>query len=398
MEPGVNTERPLPQNSCLSSRSMSSPKTVKIGIPISLSGQFQVQGRQALAGLMAWADDVNRAGGLSFGGQVRPVSVIHHDDGSDRGTVQTITRRLIRQDRVDILIGPYSSVLAVAAAEVAENQGRLLWNQGGASANLYRRGYRWVVGILTPAEEYLTGLFEMVRRSAHDTGPLGLVRATPGAFPREVGAGVLRSAQASGVPVVLDRQYPAATSDFSGLIREIQDAGAEVLVAVGRVQDDLALAWQLAQSDLRLAATAVVAAGVGQFQDSLGPLAEGFLGPSQWEPEATHPVDYGPSVAEVTASLRRAGYAAVDYPMAQAYAAGVAVQRCLEESGTVEDEALRSAAAGLDFSTFFGRFKIDPDTGRPTGRRTLLVQWQQDRKVIVWPPETARGTFRYPWR
>ena len=127
-------------------------------------------------------------------------------------------------------------------------------------------------------------------------------------------------------------------------------------------------------------------------------MAEGFIGPSQWEAEAGYMADYGPSAAQVVASLHRAGHEAVDYPMAQAYAAGVVMQRCLLEAGSLDDSALRQAASSLDFTTFYGRFRIDPETGRQTGRSTLLVQWQDGRKVIVWPPESANGVLRCPWR
>ncbi|MCI0903461.1 MAG: branched-chain amino acid ABC transporter substrate-binding protein, partial [Chloroflexi bacterium] len=63
-----------------------------------------------------------------------------------------------------------------------------------------------------------------------------------------------------------------------------------------------------------------------------------------------------------------------------------------------DNQALRNAAAGLRFSTFFGNFQIDGETGRQIGRETLLVQWQKGRKVVVWPPQSAQGGLVYPWR
>ena len=129
----------------------------------------------------------------------------------------------------------------------------------------------------------------------------------------------------------------------------------------------------------------------------LGEEAEGFLGPSQWEETCLYQRDYGPATGEVLASLRQHGLLHIDYPMVQAYAACLVVQRCLEAAGTVEDRALRAAARTLDFSTFFGRFKIDPDTGRQTGHAAVIVQWQGGRKVIVWPPEQRQARLSYPW-
>ena len=93
--------------------------TLIVGMPVSLSGQFQYQGHQALAGLQAWAQDSNSKFPNSF-------KVIHYDDASDSSTVREVTLRLIVEDHVDILIGPYSSVLTSAAAQVAEEHGKLL--------------------------------------------------------------------------------------------------------------------------------------------------------------------------------------------------------------------------------------------------------------------------------
>ncbi len=377
---------------------------VKAGIPVSLSGQFQVQGRQALAGLQAWAEYVNQAGGLRAAGlgAPRPVSVVHYDDASRATLAGQATSRLIITDQVDLLFGPYSAVLTSAAARVAEAHGRVLWNQGGASGQLYERGFRWVVGVLTPATEYLTGLLPLVREAAPQATRLAVVRATTGEFPREVSAGAERRAAALGFHGVLQLEYPPATTDFAGVLEAVAQARPDVLVAVGRIHHDLALARLLASSRLPLTVAAVVAAPIQQFRDALGDKAEGFVGPSQWEESVSHPVDYGPAAQEVLARLGRAGRwyidPPVDYPMMQAFAAGLVAQRCVEDAGALDQAALRRAAAALDMTTFYGRFKIDPDgSGRQVGRAVVLVQWQGGRKVVVWPQSQRQGALVVPW-
>jgi branched-chain amino acid transport system substrate-binding protein len=200
-----------------------------------------------------------------------------------------------------------------------------------------------------------------------------------------------------GFKTVLLREYAPAIADFSEILDEVEQARPDVLLGVGRIQNDLLLARQLAQRRLPLGAAAVVAAPIQQFQDALGADAEGFIGPSQWEPSGSYSHDYGPPTREVLESLRRSNYP-LDYPMAQAYAAGLVVQRCVEVAGVLEQRALREAANTLDFSTFYGRFKIEPDTGRQIGRSVVIVQWQQGRKAIVWPPEQRQARLVYPWR
>ena len=114
--------------------------TIKVGIAVSLTGQFRLQGKQTLAGIRAWVDDCNAAGGMRVAQSDRPVELVWRDDGSRRDAALGITEQLIVADRVDILIGPYSAVLTNAAAEVARVRGKLLWNQGGASPLVYQQG------------------------------------------------------------------------------------------------------------------------------------------------------------------------------------------------------------------------------------------------------------------
>ena len=375
------------------------PREVRVGISASLSGQSETQGRQALAGLQAWAGDVNRSGGLKVypaqGGS--PVKVVHYDDSSKADSARQATERLLAVDQVDVLMGPYSSVLASAAAPVAEAHQSVFWNQGGASDGIYQQGYRWVVGILTPASEYLVGLVPMVRQANPRARTLAILRSASGAFPRVVSAGVANVARNAGLDVCLLREYDPATVDFSQDLDALAQADADVLVAVGRIRNDLQFARQLAQRRLRPGVAAVVATPIQQFRDALGAAAEGFVGPSQWEPSDTYAVDYGPSAQDVMRSLENHSGLAPDYPMVQAYAAGLVAQRCVEASGSLEPDALREAAGNLDFSTFYGRFKIQADTGRQIGRSVALVQWQQGRKVVVWPPEQRQGQLVYPW-
>ena len=367
---------------------------VKVGIAVSLTGQFRMQGRQALAGLRAWVEEVNRAGGLAVDRKWADVELIHYDDGSLAEGARQATERLIREDRVDLLFGPYSSGLARAAADVAAECGQVLWNQGGAAEEIYQP-VRRVVGILSGAREYLAALPELVKAGDESAGTFGIVRCSVGAFPRQVSEGLEGAAVGLGFNKVLHLEFPPERSEFDGLAAESVRANPDLLLVVGRIRHDLAMAQALAsrwrREGRRPKATAVVAAGIDRFRAELGDDAEGFIGPSQWEPPSGEsegrlpcpyygPTYYGPTAAQVMASLGRvaadAGLA-VDYPMAQAYAAGLVAQRCLQEAGTPDQGLLWEAAGRLDFHTFFGRFRIDPMTGRQVGRSSYIIQWQR---------------------
>ena len=366
----------------------------------SLTGQFSSQGTQALKGAIAWVKDVNRHGGLKVHTRSRaiPLYLRHYDDQSSARIAATLAEKLIVDDAVHLLLGPYSSVLTLAVAPVAERYGRVLWNHGGASDQIYTQGHQWIVGVLTPASRYLTGVLDLVRETDPEARKVAILRSARGAFPPAVASGVESHATESGFEIVLSRQYPPNTSDFSPYLREIEDVKPDIILGVGRIQDDLALASQLVSRSVQARATALVAAGISEFGESLGISSTGFLGPSQWESGATYRADYGPPGEEVHGTLQDQSLGprgpraeSVDYPMVQAYAAGLVAQRCIEETGTMDNAALRETADRLDFTTFYGRFKLEPGTGRQVDRSVVIVQWQGNEKVIVWPKDLRQA-------
>ncbi len=378
---------------------------IKVGIPVSLTGQFRIQGQQALAGLRAWADDVNRNGGIRVGAHRRRADVVYHDDASSAVEASAITHRLIRQDRVDLLFGPYGSGLAIAAAGVAAEHGQILWNQGGAAESIHQPG-RMVVSILSGASGYLTALPGLLKGADPSANSFGLARCSAGAFPRQVSSGLEAQALAYGFDKIVDLEFPPEQTDFNCLASQLLSASPDLLLVVGRIRHDIAIAKLLAnqgKEDGRPRLLAAVAVGIDRFHEELGDRAEGFVGPSQWEPAGPglkvdgHCYYYGPEPSQVEESLAEMAESSgvpVDYPMAQAYAAGLVAQRCVECAGSLDPVQLWSAAGSLDFHTFFGRFKIDPITGQQVGRSVLLVQWQQGRKVTLWPPERAQGQLQ----
>ena len=367
---------------------------ITLGMTASLSGRFSSQGQQALAGVQAWIADTNRTGGLYLPARAKrfPVHLIAYDDASQGERCSALTERLLVTDRVDLLLGPYSSGLARRAAAVAEAHHKVLWNHGGSSDAIFSAGYKWVVGILTPASRYFHGVIDMITHTRPALRRLAIVHSTAGAFPREVASAAEAYGRQQGFASVYLYTYEPGTVDFTPLLKELSKERPHVLLGVGRIEDDMRLATQLVQREFGIDTVGLIAAPLQHFQAVLGDAAHGFLGPSQWEPGVITRPEYGSSTEAVLQSLRRHTAAAIDYPMAQAYAGCLVAQRCLEIVGSLEQHALRQAAGELDFTTFYGRYAIDPETGRQIGHVMPVVQWQHGTKVVVWPPSVKNLT------
>jgi len=201
-------------------------------------------------------------------------------------------------------------------------------------------------------------------------------------FSRAVAGGAVREAGRLGLWVTGGRLDAAAQH-------------ADMLLAVGRFAAEVAAARRLLPGR-RWRAAGFVGAGVEEVLADLGGAREGLLGPAQWLAETAPTPDTGPPAAEFVAAYRYRAGGDPPYPAAQAFAAGVIAARCLREAGTADDAALAAAACALECTTMFAPFRLDPKTRQQVGHHVLTVQWQDGMRRVIWPPEQAQTSLRYP--
>ena len=363
---------------------------IRLGIAVSLSGRYAALGRQVLAGLECYVRDANAVGGIQLGAANRslPLTLLVEDDESKASRVKNLVDKLIRGAEVDLLMGPYGSGLTLTAAETAEAAEVVLWNHSGSADQIFASGFEWVVGIISPASQYLCGVLDLLRSLDAKARRVALFNADTG-FAADMATGVLRWLEHEEFELTTHQRYASGCEDFSPLLEVLQADPPDWLLGVGRVEDDLALARQLCNLRPPLKAVALVVAAIERFKDEFGARADRFLAPSQWEPQVRYAIDCGPSADAFVRSYRRQASVPLDYPAAQGYAGGVIAQRCVEIAGTLEQRALRAAARRLRCTTFYGPFGIDAVTGRQTAHHMLVTQWQHGGKKVVWPSQVA---------
>ena len=350
-------------------------REVLVGVSLSLSGGFRLQGEQALNGLRLWVEHMTRLGGL----RVRLLSL---DDRSRAGLAEENVLRLLTRDHVDLLIGPYSSGLTLAVAPLAAARGKVLWNHGGASDVIFQHGWRHLVSVPSPASDYFRALPLWVKQGDCEASRISILYANTGRFASQVAHGVADGARAAGFEQIRLFPFDSPIRDVRVLFREALAAGPDVLVGVGSFQDDVAI---VRRRDLasRVKTLAVVGAGLEAFHTELGDLAEAVIGPSQWEPARHDDPLIGPSSEWFCSEFFRTFHQRPGYPAAQAFAVGVVIMECLRRAGSLEDEPLLRAAHALETTTLYGPFRLEPLTSRQIGHRVLLVQWRDGRKVVI---------------
>ncbi len=351
-----------------------------LAAPLSITGRYALLGRLAAAGVRALVADVHGSGGVSLGGARSGLDLSIVDDG---GTREGVRRALDELADADLLLGPYGSDLALEAGRWAGERGRTLWNHGGSADEVQRLPR--VVSVPSPAGRYFGAVLEALADA------LPGARVLPAVGRGRFGEALVRGAREATERLGMTVEAPVPPADLA----EAPDA--DILLVGGAFEEDVEALRRLRE---RPPAVAAVGAGMGIVRAALGDAAEGILAPSQWEEGMRRRVDLGPRRADVLRTLRaevepalRLGTAAVDYPAAQAYAAGLLAVACAERAGSVGDAALLRAARGLRCTTFFGRFALSDD-GLQIAHEMLVVQWQEGFKRVVWPPDLAEAPVR----
>ena len=381
---------------------------IKIGMTISLSGKFATEGTQALCGIKAAIKWYNDQGGIDIGGKKYKLQLVYYDDGSKKDTVASLYQKLIDDDKVNFLLAPYSSTLTLAALPVANEKKVLILSHGGASDSIVSQGYKYIVQVLTPASRYLETAVKLVANEIPDAKIALIFENKP--FAQAVKKGAKDLINQLGLQVVYEADYEPGTKDFASFIQQAMSKGANVLLGGGHYEDGKQLVKQANNLGWNLKFLAIlVAPAQPKFKQELGDIANGVAYPSQWSPHAPYTPEKaqamgipwaGPTIDEWV-NLFKQECPDLGEPAYQAAEAGAAIvylveaiKKAVEKYGpdaAFDSDKVREAFNDLHIMTFFGPLKIDPATGKQIGHPMLLMQWQGDKQVIIYPPEYAEA-------
>jgi branched-chain amino acid transport system substrate-binding protein len=358
---------------------------IKVGLTTALTGELAAPGSAQLQGVEMWADDLNARGALLG----RKVQIVHYDDQSDAATCARLYERLITQDKVDLLIGPYSSDLTLAASQVAERNNFPMVTAGAASSRIWSRGYQNVFGVDAPALGYMDLLVDSAARA--DLKTIALVYAET-EFTTEVAEGVRIKAAEHGMRIVLDRAYPEDTSDFTGLVRQIGQAGPDLVIGGTYLNDSIGIMRQAKRQGLSPKAFAfTVGPALREFGDALGPDADGVLGVVSWMPSANVPMAYDFSYRYREKYGHDAGVHA-----AYGYGAGQVLEGAARLAHSLSRGAVRQQLGTMKFRSLLGNYRVD-DTGKQVVKEIYVMQWQEGRRRLVLPKSLREGIIIYPF-
>lgn len=370
---------------------------IRFGVSATLTGKYNIQGRESFNGLSLWIEEKNKSGGIYTKKTSKkiPVQLIHYDDNSNTENTELIIKKLIEKDNIDILLGPYSSSLTLAAAKVSDHYDRTLWNYGGSSDEIFTRGSKNIVSSITPASKYFNCVIELLSKSDLRAKEIATVFAKNSGFANQVANGAINCASDHDFDTI-ELTYNSGENNFKSILEKINEQNIKTILGVGRFEDDIVLAKEICSARHNFDVVCLIGSSIEQFKKQLGDLSEGFLSASQWEPNIKYKADFGPTSQDFSNLYKKKHGKKPDYTSAQAYNIGVIIEKLIDETGFLDEKTLRENALKTEFTTFYGKFKVDSKTGNQVGHKMLVTQWQSGSKEVLYPKAKATSNFLYP--
>ncbi len=364
---------------------MSAEGPIRIGASLSLSGTYASLGQNQRRGYELCAKDVNARGGVLG----RRIEFVLYDDQSDPSTGVRLYEKLISQDKVDVLLGPYSSPITEAVANVNEKYMMPMVAPQASTTSIFRKGRKYIFMVTSPAEVYLEGLIDLAVRQGLKT--VALVNEDT-LFPKATVDGTIALAKKRGLRVVFVEAYPKGNTDFSAILTKVRAANPDVLGAATYFDDAVAITRQMKELNVNPKMFGVTVGGdLPTFYQLLGKNAEFIYGATQWEPVLPYP-----GIRRfVTDYYKDYPGADLSYHSAGGYGGCQVLVEAIRRAGSLDREKLREAILTLEMTTVYGAYKVDKD-GFQIAHKMVMFQWQDGKKVIVWPDQLAVGKARFP--
>lgn len=380
---------------------------IVIGHPACLSGKYAKAGEQAVGGIHACVDWINDTyGGVEVDGKKVPLEYKYYDCESKKESVTSLIGRLVTVDKVNVVFAPYSSGLTLRGAPVTESHQMLYMDHGGANNKIFQQGFRFVVQTIGPATSYHQGTLDMIKKI--DPGAKKVALAYEDSeFAKMVMEGAKKHADDLGYNVVFERTYPKGVTDLTPLLSALKAAEPDFILGGGHFEDGQLFNRQMSDLDIDVNALSLIAAAtLPAFYEALTSMAEGVMGPSHWEYGVTYSEEsakeaglpwIGPSQDEFVALFKKSAGKDVipDYHAAEAGAQVLAYALAVEKANSLDSDKVRKALGDLHFMSFYGGWDVD-DTGLQVGHTMVDVQWQDGKRVIVWPESAQTGKPCYP--
>jgi branched-chain amino acid transport system substrate-binding protein len=370
------------------------PKTITLGASLQITGADANLARYFRDGYQLAVDRINERGGITVGSQNYrfALKVLDNQSNINLGVQQYV--ELITRDKVDFLLGPYSSGHTLNESSVAEKYRVPMVQGGGAAKQIFDRGYRYVFGTAPPAELYFGSTVEMMTKLDPPVHTLALLTADD-AFDVSVRAGTSALAKQNGIDVVVDEVYPEHDPNFTSLLALVKSKSPDAILLGGHETEALNFIREAKSLDVNANDMTALTVGVpsADFRAALGRDSENIFGMTPWVPS---PVArdrwFGDGQQFAQLVQKRFGYEA-DYHVASAVADVETFAYAIEAAGSLDRDKVRDAIAKSDFECVYAPIRYQPDGQIELPQIVIQVQ---DGKIVPIYTDHFLNKPRYP--
>jgi branched-chain amino acid transport system substrate-binding protein len=383
---------------------------IKIGYSMALTGGLGHNGKSALLAQKIWEEDTNAKGGLLG----RPVKLIYYDDQTNPATVPDIYTKLLDVDRVDLIIGNYSTNMLAPAMPIAMQRKKVFIGLLGTAVNSafnYLNYFSMIPTGPDPKPSYTKGFFELAMRQNPKPQTVAIVAADAD-FGLYACEGARENIKAVGLTVVYDRRYPAATTDLVPVVRAIAETNPDLVIACSYPPDSVGMVRAVNEIGFKpkMIGGAMVGLQSTAIKTQLGPLLNGWTNFDFWLPV---PKMQFAGVDELMKKYQaRAAVEGVEALgnlwVAWSYAQLQVLQQAIMATESLDDTKLGDYIRTNTFKTVVGDVRFGAN-GELAQSRVLQVQFQHIKsndlaqfknvstQIVVWPAEYKSGNLAYPY-
>ncbi len=383
----------------------------KIGVITELTGELTYGGHVTKRGQDAWAAKINEIGGIEINGEKYKVELIYADAQSDPSIGADAAERLITEEKVDFLFGPYSSSVTLGVAPIADKYQIPLISGSAESPLIWQQHFEYTFGIIPPVTLFMINGGVNTLLTELEPAPTSIfIVGTDDAFSK-AGAEMTRDfAEERGVEVVGFEIVPKGI-DYMPIVMKAKTANPDIYLVSAHIIDHLENAKAAKEADFNPKAFLFhYGLTATDFYSELGADAENMFGSAVWAPELDFPCPLFGSTAGYVEHFQKLYNSTPDYTECSTAAIGIVCTAALQQMGatpplTAEQKVqLKEVLEEIEITTCYGRTKFETEGEYfhcNTGVISLAMQVQNGKPVVVGPADLKLADPVYPrppWR
>src|SRR6185437_14647726 len=338
--------------------------TIVLGAAVSLTGKYSTNGKNTQDGYNLAVKAINDKGGVKVGNKQYDLKVVYYDDESTSARGAQLVERLIDQDHVNFILGPYSSALTKAIAPTTEKYRVPMVEGNGADRGLFTQGYKYMFAVLNTSDYYLRAavniLAEEAKKAGRDPKSIKIAIAIENDnFSQDVRDGVVEDAKKYGMQVVIDDKLPADLNDMTATLTKVKALKPDALMISGHEKGAVLGIRQVAEQKVYVPMLALTYCDSAPITEKFGRESDYAFCGSQWDVSMTYTDPWFGNSQQYADMFKKAYNYDPPYQAAESTASVEVFADAIKRAGSLDKDKVRDALAKTDLMTFYGPVKFD---------------------------------------